>query len=170
MGASRHLIGIICAVLMCLSACVTTGADGRGAGRVGNAGAPELEAGVQLLPLSFQISGGFAGRVEALDIAADGLATLTDMRSRTTWSAQLPPSNLDPLRVLLTKIAGAEIAEGGPRFPGRCRDCFEYRVTLNSMVKPLNVVVTSDRLSASAYRELIVLLLAIGDDVKRKSQ
>lgn len=155
-------------MLMSLSACAITGADGGGADQVRNAVAPELAAGAQLLPLSFQFSGGFAGRVEVLDIAADGLATWTDLRSRTTRSQQLPPPDLVHLRALLAEIPATEIDEGGSRFPGRCRDCFEYRLSIASRDNPLKIVVSSGQLSASAYRELISTLLFIVDDIKRK--
>lgn len=169
MAVSKHLLGIIGAGLMCLSACGTTGADGRGAGQIGSAGAPELAAGGQLLPLSFQISGGFAGRREALDITADGLATWSDMRNLTTRSAPLPPLDFARLRALLSEIPGAVIAESGQKIPGRCRDCFEYHLIFTSRIKPLKIVILSDRLADSTYRNLISLLLAIGDDVKREN-
>lgn len=124
---------------------------------------------VPLLPLSFQVSGGIAGRVEVLDVAADGLAAWTDMRRQTTRSVQLSPPDLAQLRALLAEVSGAEIVDDGPGLPGRCRDCFEYRLILAANVKPRMTVVTSDRLAVSTYRELIVTLLTIVADVKRES-
>ena len=169
MRTFSQLISCIFVVLLSFSACGTTEGDGQAANQLVNVRRMALVSEVQLLPLNFQLSGGLAGRVESLDITADGRAIWTDMRNQTTLNAKLSPSDLVQLRAVLAGIAGVEIAADRPRFSGRCRDCFEYCVTLSAIAKPWKIEVSSDRLAASAYRELIAILLSISDDVKRKN-
>ena len=164
----RHLIGFICVMLICLSACVTTGTDGYGVGQEDNAAVllPVFEG--QFSQLSLQISGGFSGRVKVLDVTADGLAIWQDMRRQVSRRMQLPPAYLLKLEALLAEIPGADPADGGQQLPGRCRDCVEYRLTINALAKPRRIVATSDRLAASVYQNLIVLLSNISDEVEQR--
>lgn len=120
----------------------------------------------QGLPLSLQISGGIAGRLDALEITAAGQATWTDRRRPDSRSAPLAPSSLARLQEALAKISGETAAAAGPRFPGRCRDCFEYVLTLPAAGKVRTIVVLSDQLGGSEYRELIATLLAVVEEIK----
>lgn len=157
---------IICAILIFISACVAPVATSYSTAQGDGVRPLEPEG----LPLTFQVSGGFAGRIESLDITLDGMATWTDMRSRTTRSQQLTPPSLARLQVLLAVVPAAEISDGGSRIPGRAPDGFEYRLTMPSTGKSREILVQSGRLAESVHRELIGLLLAINNEVRKGSQ
>lgn len=160
---------VVCALLLFVSACVASGGNGHAAGQVEGVTGRELEPAGPLVPLSFQVSGGFAGRSEVLDITTDGLVTWTDIRRPTRHSEQLAPQVIVKLQTLLTEALAGEDNGGGFPFPGRCRDCLVYRLTLKGNSKSRTLVVQSDRLNSSAHRELISMLLALGDKDKRET-
>lgn len=172
MEPCRYSIGVIGWLLITLSACIGPGAGGQAAPPSQPAGGHELDSGARglVLPLRLELSGGFAGRRESLEIAADGSSTWTELRGQTSRRGKLAISENEQLRALLEEVSRVENDQGEQRSPGRCRDCYEYQLILASRGKPLKVVVSSDRLDASAYRELIVLLLTIVDDVKREGR
>lgn len=168
LGIFKHLLGSVCLLLICLSACVSTGADNLAGNLEGEVSNPAPGSGRQFLPLDLRISGGFAGRNETLVVSVAGLATWTNARTQTTRSSRISRQNLERLWALLAEISGTANGEGGSRSPGRCRDCIEYDLSLSSPGKPLKIVVSSDRLSDSAYRNLIAFLISIGDEIKRE--
>ena len=166
MSALKHLFIFLFAVLISISACVAPGANSFDNAEDGGKRYPESEG----LPLTFNVSGGFAGRIESLEINADGMARFTDKRRHMTRSQQLIPLCFVRLQSLLAAIPEAKIGDGGSRIIGSCPDCIEYRLTINLTAKSREIFVHSNRLVDSEYRELIGLLISIGNDVKQVQQ
>lgn len=164
MGMSKHFLVFAYALLMGISACGAQMADSKVTGE--QEGSSDSEhAG---LPLIFIVSGGFAGQIESLEITTQGVAVLTNKRSLATINQKLDPLTIGQLRIALSLVDGEEGVSSGQRIIGGCSDCLEYRLSIRINGKSRNILVHSNRLVDSNYKELIGMLLSIYNDIKHK--
>lgn len=78
--------------------------------------------------VSLQLSGGFAGLSQSIDISSDGTAVAKNERSNKTVKRQLTS---DELSQLMTLVKSASLKSPGGGLPV-CVDCFNYNIQINS--------------------------------------
>ncbi len=163
-GVRRGRIFLVLWLL--LASCSGSGAMEQGtarpeAGRQESAGMANSPA----LTLELQLSGGIAGRNERLRLTDDGRALVLDHRLNRAREIKLSPARQKEIAELVAALDKSAADDVGHLPPSRCRDCLVYKLILPATGKPRQILIVSDRLPDSPYRELISTLLALMKEV-----
>jgi len=111
--------------------------------------------------LELQLSGGIAGRDERLRLTDDGRVLVLDRRLNRSRELRLGPVRQNKIAELVAALEKSAAKDGGRFSTSRCRDCLVYKLILPTAGKPRQILIVSDRLADSPYRELIFALQAL---------
>ena len=109
--------------------------------------------------LSFQLSGGFAGVDQRLELASTGALRARDRRRAADVSARTPATDVARITALLAELKSID-SRGG----GTCRDCLEYDIEIQTGGRSRVFHLQDTTLGNSGIEPLVKILTRLLDD------
>jgi len=80
--------------------------------------------------IDYEVSGGFAGIRQQLNMSSDGRLIASDLKRKRRIEQQVSPEQLVKIADALSKIDFPRLQATGPKLSNHCADCFQYVLTV----------------------------------------